>query len=125
MSRRKLALLVAFLALALVITGSVAWRNQTGCVSYRNYERIEKGMELEQVQQLLGSSGDEILGMHVPTVPPYAKFSEAPDGWLGVVWGEQFFRWQEKDRWFGGDRTIYVGVSDGRVVSKYLFEHTL
>jgi hypothetical protein len=109
----------------LAVLGCVAWWNQTGCISYRNFERINKGMELERVEELLGSPREEIPLHEVPGVPPYAKFPEAPDGWLGVVWGERCYRWEEHGRWIGGDRTIYVGVTGGRVVSKFLDEDSL
>ncbi|MBX9623191.1 MAG: hypothetical protein K2X82_05200 [Gemmataceae bacterium] len=108
----------------LAVLSCVAWWIQPGCRSHRNYERIEKGMELERVQALLDSPGEEISFDGIPGVAPHSKFPDAPDGWLGVVWGGRCYIWQERGRWVGADRTVYVGVSDGRVVSKYLLEHS-
>lgn len=81
-------------------------------------------MTLERVEELFGSPGEEISFKEIPQVPLYARFKEAAEGWLGVVWGDRCYRWTKDDRW-SGDRTIYVGISEGRVVSKYLIELSL
>src|SRR5262245_21178524 len=78
----------------LVLAGVAALYGRTGRFSYANYERITNGMELSQVESLLGGPGEEIPPGHVPTVPPYAKLAGSPEGWLGVVWGERYFRWE-------------------------------
>jgi hypothetical protein len=117
--RQKPTVLVVLLVLALAVLGCVAWWNQTGCFSAVNFGRIAKGMDLGEVQALLGSSGEEISFSEIPGVRPADKLPESPDGWLGVVWGERCFRWN------GGHRQILVGFSAGRVVCKYLVDYGL
>lgn len=125
MSRRKVIFLLVLFFPVLIVAGRVAWLIGPGRFSYRNFERIEKGMELEQVETLLGSPGEEISFSEIPGVPSYAKFPDAPDGWLGMVWGERCFIWWDGDQRGYCTRKIYIGVSGDRVVSKYFDELSL
>jgi hypothetical protein len=120
LSRQKAtAIGVILLGLAASVAGILAWSDRTGCLSRGNYERVTKGMELSQVELLLGGPGEEIPPEQVPTVPSWARFADAPEGWPGVVWGERYFRWET------GSRTIHIGVQDGKVVSKWYWEPSL
>ena len=115
---------ICLLLLAPMLIPSIAipldeWLDLPRCFSYFNFDRIEEGMKLERVQELLGTDGEEILLTQIPYVPPYDKFPEPLARWHGVVWGERCYCWTEKS----GDRTIYVGVTDGRIVSKYIHEY--
>src|SRR4051794_8889707 len=78
-------------------------------VSWRNYERINQGMTLAEVEALVGGPGQEIHS--VPTYPGYKP----------VVTGDRFFRWE-------GDvnsRRVIVGLRDGRVCDKWFREDSL
>src|SRR5262245_21134906 len=125
MSRREATILLALFMAVLAVVWCVARKNQSGFFSYRNYERIKEGMDLDQVQTLLGAPGEEISFDQIPGVPPHSKLPKAPEGWLGVVWGERCFRWWDGERRGLGDPHILVGVSGGRVVSKYFIEYDL
>ncbi len=97
----------------------VVWWNQFGCFSAVNYDRIAMGMDVGEVQALLGSMGEEIPFSEVPGLRPADKLPGSPEGWLGVVWGEKCFRWKD------AHRQILVGLSGGKVASKYLLDHGL
>jgi hypothetical protein len=101
----------------LAVVGLYAWVNWPGRFSYSNYERIEVGMSRERVAELLGSPGEETKT--IPGFPRYVFRPGAPPGWTGVVWGDTFVHWQD------GNRDIYVGLSEGRVASKYYWEPSL
>jgi hypothetical protein len=94
-----------------------AWVNRQGCFSYSNYQRIQNGMNREQVAALLGSPGEETKS--IPEFPAYVQLPGAPPGWTGVVWGDKFVHWQS------GNREIYVGFAEGRVTSKHYWEPSL
>jgi hypothetical protein len=110
MRRPKVAILLAFAIVAIFTLG--VWWDETGCFSYRNYKRIHTGMRLEDIEDLLACPGEEIPPTCLMGVPPYAKPSGSPPGWLGVVRGDRFFLWESENR------KIFVGVTDGRVMSK-------
>jgi hypothetical protein len=93
-----------------------AWACWPGRVSFANYLRVRGGMSRERVANLLGSPGEETA--YIPGFPPYVHLPGAPPGWTGVVWGDTFVRWQS------GDLEVYVGFSEGRVVSKNYFLET-
>jgi hypothetical protein len=118
-TRAVVALVAVGVPATVAVFTLVAWWNRTGCFSYRNYERIETGMLLEEVDGLLGRPGEEIPPEWVSTVPPWAKISGSPAGWLGVVWGDRFFLWKS------GHCEVFVGVTDGRVTSKWYWEPSL
>jgi hypothetical protein len=103
--------------LSVVVAASVclsAWVCWPGRMSYVNYYRVQVGMSRERVAELLGSRGEE--SADIPGFPPYVHLPGAPPGWTGVVWGDTFVRWQS------GDLEVYVGFSEGQVVSKNLLE---
>ncbi|WP_439626239.1 hypothetical protein [Gemmata sp.] len=132
MPRRKFTpvagLAVATLVSVLVVALGAAWWNRPGCYSGRNYERIEKGMTLEQVEALLGKPGEEVPDYEIPRgrprgEPPDPTFGgDVPGSWCGGVWGDPVYRWW-KTRPYVGAAQILVGVSGGRVISKYRVEH--
>jgi hypothetical protein len=105
--------------------GGATWWCLPGCISYFNFDRIENGMELTRVQGLLGAPGEETTFNEIPRGPAFVTFPGAPDSRRGVVWGERCYRWTEERRRLGCERTIYVGISNGRVTSKYIFEYEL
>jgi hypothetical protein len=114
-----LALVAVGVAAAVAVLTLAIWWDRTGCFSYRNYERIETGMRLEEVENLLGCHGDEVSSTSVTRVPAYAKLPESPTGWYGVVWGDRFFLWKS------GHCKVFVGVTDGWVTSKWYWEPSL
>ncbi len=106
MSRRKW---VMVLVPTIVILGSVVWWwYRPGCFSEQNFDRLEIGMPLEKAEELLGS--------------------KAQPGWVieqggrPLVTGDSYYRWEDNG-W--SHRTIFVGVTNGRIVSKYLYEMPL
>lgn len=115
-SRWKLIVLVALAVSTVTYLSLLAWHFQKGCVSIANYDRIAAGMDLGEVRTLLGSMGDEISIAELPRIGPEAKLAGSPDAWDGVVWGERFLRWQ------GSPLNIFVGLSCGKVISKYFLE---
>ena len=110
------------LALAVSVAGIAHWYYQTGCFSRANYERIAKGMDLGQVEALLGSPGEEVPRHGIPGyghpggVPAVDAIPARPPGEVGVIWGDRVFIWRSGRR---TDDTIYVGMKDGKVVSKF------
>ena len=112
MAQRKAITGVAAILLAGLSLGLASRLDPPGYPSQRNFDRIEKGMDLEQVERLLGP-GEQIRPTEAPGVPPYAKFPDSPDGCYGVVWGDHFFRWRD------GEDAVLVGFSNGTVASKY------
>jgi hypothetical protein len=108
--RRKWTLLSVAVMVAATVSLPLAWVTWPGCFSYCNYQRIQNGMNRQQVTELLGSAGEETTS--IPGYPPYVHLPGAPPGWTGVVWGDTFVRW------YSDGVEIYVGFSEGCVTSK-------
>src|SRR5580658_3244584 len=104
--RKKKIFVIAIAASAVII-----WWAWPGCVSYCNFWRIQNGMSRLQVESLLGSAGTEAKS--IPEFPPYIQLPEAPAGCHNPVWGDTFIKWSAVN----GD--IWVGFSEGGVISKY------
>ena len=79
-------------------------------ISKYNYEAVEIGMTLMQVEAILGP-GQQIPAKNLPTTT----------GMTPVVHGEQYFEWQDKD----ADREIIVAFSRGKVCDKWYWEPSL
>ena len=120
-TRKALLAVLVLLLLAAVAAPIIDWHieNQVGRFSYTNYQRISNGMELSEVESLLGTAGEEITHHQLPGVRPDDKIPGSPDGWLGVVWGDRFFRW------LSDYRVLHVGIQNGRVISKYFTSYSL
>jgi hypothetical protein len=107
-------LVVVVIVMLLTAAGIVAlffWLARAGVASSFNYDRIQPGMSREQVEALLGSAGTEVKS--IPGVQPDMQAPGAPPGWTGVVWGDTYLYWES------GPDQIWVGLSEGRVVSKH------
>jgi hypothetical protein len=96
-----------------------------GVVGRCNYNRIENGMTLEEVTALLGP-GDEVSG-----VPIYVDHSE-PDRekrFKPVVTGERCFQWPKGWSMYSisdlGAVRIIIGLKDGKVCDKWIYEPSL
>jgi hypothetical protein len=128
MRRRKL---IAAVGLAVVLAAGLAWAwydtNRTGRVSRANYQRIQDGMTLERVEALLG--GPPYLELRPGDGPKTVDFSgvpdDAPPGTLGrkvdLLRGDKRFEWHASDRFLW----IWVGFTNGRVVSKNVWDPSL
>jgi len=72
------------------------------------YERIHNGMSLGDVEKILGK-GTQKTESEVPSLRDEKDVRKA-------VEGKEFYDWRFKD-----DEDIWIGVSDGRVISKYYY----
>jgi hypothetical protein len=106
---------------------------------YRNYERVENGMTMEQVQALLGP-GREIgkddmpsvvrpaPGVKVPKDPPggpYRTVRDYPIVHAPVVEGDRFFEWPSDWPPLSGGPYIIIGFRGGKVCDKWYWEPSL
>ena len=114
--KRWIGACLVVVAIVMLLTAATAvalsfWLGRTGVVSRFNYDRIQVGMSREQVEALLGSPGTEVKS--IPGVQPDMQAPGAPPGWTGVVWGDTYLYWES------GPDQIWVGLSQGRVVSRF------
>jgi hypothetical protein len=121
MQRQKWLILIVFLTplavgAALAGVAWVAWsryQDRIGCVSRLNFDRIEEGMSLEEVEALLGSPGEELA-----TIPHTIDLADADDYGRGrernLVPGQKCFLWNDSHL------KIWVGFAKGRVAGKEL-----
>jgi hypothetical protein len=125
--RTRNLIVAVVVVLAVFVTAGGVWvryqrveSQRVGQVTCANYERIEKGMSMEQVEELLGSAGEL-----TECVPQSCDRSELLPGKPGrnvnVVWGEKMYIWANKRHWIH----VYIGFTKGRVVSKYCSEASL
>lgn len=136
LSRSKMMRCLVILLVPLVagtVFGFIVWSFLPGPFK-ADYQRITNGMELNQVEAIMGGPGQEIPSNRMPGFS--RPRSGAPPGWLGVVWGERCFEWRishyQPGRpppvlWprYEGTETIYIGITDGKVVSKYYMKDAL
>ncbi len=73
-------------------------------VTEGNFDKVTGGMTLEEVSALLGSEGREVKTAREPELP---------------VYGEVIWVWSNLEAW------IWIGFSQGRVVSKRFFVNML
>jgi hypothetical protein len=121
---RKWLLAAAFglVALAVLVFALDAYLNRPGRFCHRNYERIQVGMALAEVEALLGGPGREIAQVDLPQSRDFSP--PLPQEWSKpVLIGDQFFRWLTPEKYNGGE--IIVGVKDGRVSDKWYWEYRL
>jgi hypothetical protein len=114
--RNLLILLAILLTLALAAVAGAAWWCRPGVFSYSNYQGIQPGMTLEQVESLLGGPGREIPESEVT----YVVDNNAPVGSTKrlkhVVAGERYFEWGE-DLF-----ELIISLKGGRVAEKWYWE---
>jgi hypothetical protein len=105
---------------------------------YRNYQRIEVGMTLEQVETILGP-GQKIHPGDVPTYrrevpPPGVKYEPPgptvtayryPTKEVPVVEGDRFYRWLEHPDRPNSTSFIVVAFRDGKVSGKFYWSYSL
>jgi hypothetical protein len=104
--------------------------------SYCNYQRVQAGMNLEEVQALLGP-GTEIErrwvpqevrpkpGVVVPPPGPNATVRDYPVVEVPVVDGDRFFRWEADAPWLQSGAYIIIAFRDGKVCDKTYWEPSL
>jgi hypothetical protein len=110
-----------------------------GRFSYCNYQRVQLGMTLPDVEALLGP-GTEIgrdrlpvvvrpaPGVVVPPDPPggpYRTVRDYPVVEVPVVDGDRFFRWEADAPWLQSGAYIIVAFRDGKVCDKTYWEPSL
>jgi hypothetical protein len=79
----------------------------------KNYNDISIGMSLNNVEKILGKKGTRQSKYDLPLV------SNGHGGVKPNVEGKEFYLWEFKGGSYPGmDQRIWIGVSDGRVVSK-------
>lgn len=88
--------------------GAFLWPSQM-----KNYNDISIGMSLNHVEKILGKKGTRQSKNDLPRV------SNGHGGVKPNVEGKEFYLWEFKGGSYPGmDQRIWIGVSDGRVVSK-------
>lgn len=88
--------------------GRFSWPSQM-----KNYDDISIGMSLDHVEKILGKKGTRKSKNDLPLV------SNGHGGVKPNVEGKEFYLWEFKGGSYPGmDQRIWIGVSDGRVVSK-------
>jgi hypothetical protein len=117
MRRACLAALTVFAAAVMV---AVAWFTRVGTVSYANYERIQPGMSLAEVDRLVGAPGTEIPETELPGVVDWSVPVDHPKRVKAVVSGERYFRWED-----GSGPEIIISLRGGVVAEKWYWEASL
>jgi hypothetical protein len=79
-------------------------------VSHCNYEKLNIGMTVGEVEAILGAEGKEIAASALP------RYSSGP-----VVQGETFFQWEGSINRI----RVIVGVKDERICDKWYWEDSL
>jgi len=97
------AVVAAFLG---VLAGIQTIRYARGKFTAINFQRIEVGMTIAEVETLLGSAGAEV------SWPPMLNQKS-------VISGQRYFRWDS------GINAIYVSVRNDVVAEKYYFAPSL
>jgi hypothetical protein len=100
-------------ALAMVSAGWL-WFGTSGTFSRLNYERIQPGMSLAQIEQLLGEPGESLEEQYVTHVVDRSdeQRREKP-----VIHGEKYYRWRKKAL------CIIVSFENEVVAEKYFNEN--
>lgn len=119
---RKWMQIAVFGLLVLVGLGFAldAYVNRPGRLCYRNYERIQVGMSLVEVEALLGGTGEEIRRETLPGSPDYNE-PVLSKRVKPVVTGDKFFRWYESPI----GKKVIVGLKDDKVCDKWYWEPSL
>ena len=97
----------------------VAWLDRIGMSSYANYERIQPGMTLSEVEKLLGGPGTEKLQNQLPQVVDWTVPLGSPNRLKTVVSGDQYFRWKNDDE------EAIVSLRRGVVSEKWYYKPSL
>jgi hypothetical protein len=118
MRRWEWLAILAIIGMLLVMVGRPLWGLYEADRLVRDwrakYERIQVGMSLAEVEELVGSAGKKAPLDEVPQ----CELPGAPPGWHHVVWGDEYYHWWRK-------MPLWIGLQDGRVVSKHLVIHWL
>jgi hypothetical protein len=121
--------LVRAILIGMAVTGAmVAWyewvaRDPISCVSRANYQRIQVGMSLAEVEELFGSPGEQMPLDRLSNYGDDVVVPGAPPGWHYAVWGDEYYRWTGSE--FLIHNYVWMGFRDGRLVSKVIFIHSL
>jgi hypothetical protein len=91
MPRRKLLVLLAVVAFALLVYGSLLW-TQPRQVTQKNFERIRIGMRYPEVQAILGTSGGSL------TAGKETDILQNDELWGYFGTNKQWLVWREKGR---------------------------
>lgn len=118
--KKLLVLSLIAIALALASFTFLASRD-TGKLTRRNYDRIQLGMTLNDVESILGQ-GEDVSGRFGAVKRGDKTYQwEVPH----IVQGEKAYKWEEWSirsngtfNYKYGERTIYVGFQDGKVCDK-------
>jgi hypothetical protein len=98
--------LIALLAVLVVLVICGYWLTRPS-INRVNYARVDSGMTLDQVRELMGAAGKEL--------PANAISQEVKDGRLvDLLTGDRKFQWVD------GSTDIRIGFENGRVVSKVI-----
>ena len=92
---------------------------RSGRFSHCNFERIETGMKLDDVETLLGASGREITADQLPGIVDWSVPVDSPKRIKGAIAGEKFYRWED------GARYILISLTAGVVHEKWYWEPSL
>jgi hypothetical protein len=68
------------------------WWFRPGIFSYYNFQRIQNGMTLEQVEVLLSGPGEEISEVYIPRFVDDSSPVGSPERLKRVVAGDRFLR---------------------------------
>jgi len=118
-------ILATFLAV-LVLIGAIRlwenhrlWENRTGTFSYADFQRIQPGMHLKEIEDLLGGPGLEVNQSRVAGIVNWDAPIDSPERVKPVVSGDRIHRWEQ------GNRYILVSIKGGVVHEKWYWEPSL
>ncbi len=106
--------LAVLLAIGLLALMAIA-ECQNGKVTRCNYDKVKAGMTVREAEIFLGPS-QESSEKWVPS-------ERSPDGIARVVSGDRYFKWEDKRIENGTpDRSVWVGVRNGKIINKWYWE---
>ncbi len=106
------AILAVFALIALTV-GASLWFVRPGTFSYINYLRIQPGMALAEVEEILGCPGTEISEAELPGIVDWTVPLDHPERVKAVLSGERYFRWYQQ-----GDEII-ISLRGGVLAEKW------
>jgi hypothetical protein len=109
---------LVLLALGLSLSATAIGCERVGKFSYANYERIQVGMTLTEVERLLGAPGEEIDESFVALTNVGDKKTKR------VVSGDKYYKWF-KDKADVLGAWIVISLKNGLVAEKYYWEPSL
>ncbi len=87
-----------------------------GQFSRFNFERIDAGMKLSDVELLLGAAGVEIRADQLPGIVDWSVPVDSPKRIKVAIAGEKFYRWED------GARHILISLKADVVHEKWYWE---